>query len=443
MSTLSLSDAAKAIFDDVRDILTIEPRPAWSIIVNGANITTDISARLNSLTLTDAKGFEADMLELCLDDTDGKLDLPPRGAKIQCAIGWKGTGTQLTDKGLYIVDEIEYIGAPDMITIRARSADMRASMSVKRDQSWHDTTLGKIVDEIAARNSLASACHADARPIIIQHEDQATESDASFLSRLCGEHAVIVMIKNGSLLAIPSGAGTTAGGTILPVITITRRSGDRHTFSVSDRESCQAVNAQWHDIRLGKHGTIVADSKGVRDLDADPAEIRKDAAIAQDQADRAQKRATKARALAAKDKSLLAQARAERAAAVASRRTERAKELSAQSQTTTSSAHTPNDPTLPDTGATKTLRHVYGSRYSAERAAKATFQRIQEGTAEFSITLARGREDLLPELPVIVSGFKPQIDNAPWKLGPITHTINETGFTTSIRLAVDISELKD
>lgn len=54
------------------------------------DISEIISERLMSLTLTDNRGFEADMLEIQLDDHDGKLAIPPRNAVLSIAIGWKG-----------------------------------------------------------------------------------------------------------------------------------------------------------------------------------------------------------------------------------------------------------------------------------------------------------------------------------------------------------------
>lgn len=37
-------------------------------------------------------------------------------------------------------------------------------------------------------------------------------------------------------------------------------------------------------------------------------------------------------------------------------------------------------------------------------------QRSQRGIAEFELTLALGRADILPESPLTISGYKPQID---------------------------------
>lgn len=63
--------------------------PAFSISIEGRDITTVLDNRLMSLTLTDNRGFEADQLDLELDDADGKIVLPRRGAVITLALGWK------------------------------------------------------------------------------------------------------------------------------------------------------------------------------------------------------------------------------------------------------------------------------------------------------------------------------------------------------------------
>lgn len=429
--------AASLVEDFVAGIMGAEPAPRWLIAVDGQDITGSITGRLVSLTLTDVRGFEADTLELVLDDSDGRLELPPKGASITCSIGW--AGLPLSEKGKYVVDEIEHSGAPDQLSIRARSADMRGSLGVKRDHSWHNTTIGKIADEIATRNQLQAKVLPKLKDVKIPHLDQTAESDASFMTRLAATHGGMASVKNGYLLVLAAGEATTASGQPLPPVMITRASGDSHRFSVADRESYNAVHAQYHDNTTGKHGIVVADAKGVRLLDGDPNEIRKDAALAKEQADRAQKRATKARERAGKTKTLAAQARAERAEAAAKKRTKRAEELAGQSAQ--ASKAPANDPTLPDTGSAKMLRHIYATRYSAERAAKAAFDAIQRGVATFEITLAQGRPDLLPELPAVVNGFKPQINAAPWLLGTVTHTIADGGFTTKVELEVSVEDL--
>ncbi|EFV2496307.1 phage late control D family protein, partial [Salmonella enterica] len=61
--------------------------PAFSITIEGKDVTTALDVRLMSLTLTDNRGFEADQLDLELDDADGQIVLPRRGAVIHLALG--------------------------------------------------------------------------------------------------------------------------------------------------------------------------------------------------------------------------------------------------------------------------------------------------------------------------------------------------------------------
>ncbi|MJH75845.1 late control protein D, partial [Salmonella enterica subsp. enterica] len=209
------------------DLLNLNSKsPAFSITIEGKDVTTVMDARLISLTLTDNWGFEADQLDLELDDADGLIALPRRGAVIQLALGWKGQ--PLFPKGAFTVDEIEHSGAPDRLTIRARSADFRETLNTRREKSWHQTTVGKVVKEIAARHNLKVALGKDLTDKALDHMDQTNESDASFLMKLARQYGAIASVKDGNLLFIRQGQGRTASGKPLPVITITRKVGDGH-----------------------------------------------------------------------------------------------------------------------------------------------------------------------------------------------------------------------
>ncbi|ECG6599233.1 phage late control D family protein, partial [Salmonella enterica subsp. enterica serovar Poona] len=61
------------------DLLNLNSKsPAFSIVIEGKDVTTVLDTRLMSLTLTDNRGFEADQLDLELDDADGLIALPRR-----------------------------------------------------------------------------------------------------------------------------------------------------------------------------------------------------------------------------------------------------------------------------------------------------------------------------------------------------------------------------
>lgn len=115
------------------------PIPAWRVVLDGVDLTERLAPRLLDLSLTESRGDEADQVDLRVHDHDGRLALPRRGVTLQVAIGYEGSG--LFDKGTFKVDDVEHSGSPDIITIRARSADLTGAVRRRRERSWHDTTL--------------------------------------------------------------------------------------------------------------------------------------------------------------------------------------------------------------------------------------------------------------------------------------------------------------
>ncbi len=232
------------------------PVPAFRITVDGKDIAQLICPRLMNLDLTDNRSIEADQLSITLSDHDGLLTLPPKGAVLRLWLGWSDTG--LVDKGSYTVDEIEHSGAPDVLNIRARSADLRKGFKTKRERSWSNTTLGAVLGDIALGNGL-TACVADALTgLPILQLDQANESDANLISRIGEEFDAVVTVKAGCLLCLPAGGGKTASGADLPHIILTRADGDQHRYLEADRDSYDGVRAYFYDVNSAKKQEAIA-----------------------------------------------------------------------------------------------------------------------------------------------------------------------------------------
>ena len=88
------------------------------------------------------------------------------------------------------------------------------------------------------------------------------------------------------------------------------------------------------------------------------------------------------------------------------------------------------------------LTTIYATKAQAMRAAQAKWDKLQRGVAEFSIMLATGREDIYPEMPVRVSGFKSVIDDQSWIISKVTHNLGGNGFTTAVELEVMLSDVE-
>lgn len=367
--------------------------PAYMLTLDGADITQNFSDRLIGLTMTDNRGFEADQLDIALDDTDGLVELPPRGASLTLWLGWQGSA--LINKGSFTVDEIEHRGAPDTLTIRGRSADFRGSLNSRREQSWHDTTLGVIVETIAQRNKLTASVADSLNAIAIPHIDQTQESDAAFLSRLAERNGASVSVKAGKLLFLKAGSAMTASGKSIPQMTVERGDGDRHQFAIADREAYTGVTAKWLHTR-------------------DP---------------KPQKQKVK---LKRKPREQHLRALQHPKAAKTSTKAKKKKEQEARE----------GEYMAGESDNVLELTTIYATKAQAMRAAQAKWDRIQRGVAEFSITLATGRADLFPETPVAVKGFKRVIDEQAWIISRVVHSLNGSGFTTGLELEVKISDVE-
>ncbi|NWA22133.1 phage late control D family protein [Serratia liquefaciens] len=363
--------------------------PDFSLSLQEKDITQNIRKRLISLSLTDNRGFEADQLDIELDDSDGLMVMPQRNAVLALSLGWKGAA--LTPKGLFTVDEVEHHGSPDTLTIRARSADFRGSLNTRRDESYHDTTLSHIVQKVAARNALKATLAAGLGTIKVSHIDQTQETDAAFLTRLASLNGAVAVVKNGSLLFMRPGNGTTVNGKPLPVFTLTRQDGDQHSFSIADRDAYTGVTASWLNTKQPKPQKVKLQRKpkeqhlrALQHPNAKPAASKKTGKPVEEK---------KGEYLVGAEDNVFV------------------------------------------------IPKVYANKAAAMRAAQAKWEKLQRGAAEFSLSLAMGRANITPETPVRVSGFKAVIDAQDWIVSKVTHSLSNSGFTTALEFEVLLSDV--
>ncbi|HBY4511940.1 TPA: phage late control D family protein [Klebsiella pneumoniae] len=261
--TTDTIDKAKALLDEGAQRFQnyqseLSRVPAFSILMGGKALT-QLDPRVISLELTDNRGFEADELTIAIDDSDGLIELPPRGAELSVSLGWQGE--PLVYKGVYTVDEVAHSGPPDRLEITARSADFRDEFNVKREVSWHDVTVERIVSAIARRYKLTPVISEQLMSAEIDHADQTQESDMSFLTRMADLLGAIATVKNGCLLFILPGGGMSANGKALPEFALTRSSGDRHSFRIADRDAYTGVQAYWLDLEFGKKKKVTVKAR--------------------------------------------------------------------------------------------------------------------------------------------------------------------------------------
>ena len=137
-------------------------KPVFQIIANGTDITPQINDRLLSLEITDEAGLRADAIDIKLDDRDGAIALPPKGATLNVSLGYGGSG--LTYMGAYEVDEMDLAIVPQTMKITGKSADMGGTIKQPKTRNWDDITIKDIVTKIAGEHGLTAAVDQDKGP---------------------------------------------------------------------------------------------------------------------------------------------------------------------------------------------------------------------------------------------------------------------------------------
>ncbi|WP_239993259.1 contractile injection system protein, VgrG/Pvc8 family [Neisseria meningitidis] len=360
--------------------------PAARLTIDGKPFGTDTQSRIISINLTDKSGFEADELTVTLSDHDGRLAFPPISAEIRLFLGYKETG--LVDKGSYKITELSWAGAPDTLTLTALAADVSDKFSEARERSWHKTDLKKIIETIAAEHGYIPIVGKAWQNEKIAHIDQSNESNAAFLSRLAERYDAIATVKHGRLLFVSAGEAATADGKPLPIVRIVRQSGDSYSFKQTDTESYNGVRAYYIDRKTNKKHEII---------------------ITEDNYDPIRKTVTKTYRYKTKRKD----GKTHKTTVKEIKETKKA-DISGKK--------------------IKTLRHTYQSPKTAATGARAAFKKLKRGALEFEITLAAGRPDIAPESPVILQGFKVEIDAEKWVGAEAVHTLDSGGYTTAVKL---------
>ncbi|PTT13608.1 MULTISPECIES: phage late control D family protein [unclassified Pseudomonas] len=230
-------------------------KPTFRIVADGSDITALINDRLLLLRTLDKPGMESDEFELRIDDRDGAVTLPKRGAGIEIYLGYGSNA--LARLGRYTVDDIEASGPPDTLVIRGKASDMRGTGKTTRSGSWENVPLSRIVRDIAARNGWAPECSV---ATIVPRVDQLNESDFNFITRLAKDHDCTAKVADSKLLVLPRQSGQTASGKSLAAVIIRRSDVSRWQFRFTDRTTQKAIKARYQDKKTGELVNLTLDN---------------------------------------------------------------------------------------------------------------------------------------------------------------------------------------
>ncbi|MFT9180354.1 MAG: contractile injection system protein, VgrG/Pvc8 family [Zymomonas mobilis] len=227
--------------------------PDFQILINGTDVSPKIRPRLINLDLHEYAGEQVDTLNIVLDDTDDRLEIPNIDGIIELKFGFKGQ--PLVNKGKFVFESLHYIDPARQLSITAHSAAVESAIKKRKDSSWHGTTLGAILKTIADRNQLTSRIDPTLASLASGSVHQQNESDLALVQRLARERDATGTIKNNHLIFIPKGTTETATGQQLQTLKIQKSAITNYTYDVTHVDA-GAIEAKWHSKKQARYHIV-------------------------------------------------------------------------------------------------------------------------------------------------------------------------------------------
>ena len=184
-------------------------RTEIKLYFKGVNISKELSKYLLSLSYTDKEEDETDDISLSLDDREGKWIRNWLGSGGKEKKAYKGTEIRpiiiqknmlsdgkdkVLDCGVFEIDEVDYSGPPEKVTIKATSIPYKTKLrQTKHNKAWENTTLKNIASRIAKNSNMKLLYESDYNPKY-KRKEQINKTDIVFLKKLCKDAGVSLKV---------------------------------------------------------------------------------------------------------------------------------------------------------------------------------------------------------------------------------------------------------
>ncbi|MER8394096.1 contractile injection system protein, VgrG/Pvc8 family [Mesorhizobium sp. M1340] len=366
--------------------------PFASFSSDGKDITGGLADRLLSVECHDEAEDKSDRVTIELDDrarwSDGAVSaMPLIGSTITVTLGYR-EGESATF-GPYLIDDLDVSSPPRVLKVTGRSAAMPKSFRTPKTKSYHQKTLGSIMQEIAGRNGYEAKIDPALSGIVMRHIDQRNESDMSFATRLAALHDGVARPVAGKLAVAKRGTGKSVTGEALATVTLIEADCSTFSFKYSARDEAGEAG--------GLDGGGGDSAQGAAGAAGDTASGQTDGESIIDLPD---------------DEGGDAEEKGGVRAFWTDLRSGETKEATAGEE------------------PFHDLRYTYHNEAEAQAAADSYKNKSARGKASFGCTIG-GRPSVQAEAKLILSAFRPYIP-AEWRIKSASHVFNSGGYTTAI-----------
>lgn len=187
--------------------MTYARRTGLSVTYNNKELTDELNDDLIDWTYTDNLSGEIDDLQIVLQDAEVHwLNdwFPTKGSILNVVMQrfyWIDNVVKTT-LGKFEVDELSGGGPPSKMTIKALAVPESSSLrGEEKSKAWEKATLKQVISDIAKANGLKFYWETNENPKKDRYE-QESETDLSFLHRLCKEEGLCLKLSNSSIVVL-------------------------------------------------------------------------------------------------------------------------------------------------------------------------------------------------------------------------------------------------
>ncbi len=199
-------------------------RVTLAVSIAGHDAAGAMAPYLLDFEFTDNAHGKADEVQISLHNRDGRWSgpwKPSKGMPVSATIichDWEGPGQTLSlPCGSFKIDEIEFSGPPDKVSIKAVSSTLTTAFrDTKKTRAWENTTFQAVAGQIAGENGLSLMYYGPAYGFA--RKDQRNESDLAFVFRLAHERAMNCKTHDGKLILFDAESAEAQG----PMMSIPR-----------------------------------------------------------------------------------------------------------------------------------------------------------------------------------------------------------------------------
>ncbi len=233
------------------------PKPVFSIIADGVDVTSAISPALISMAIVDGEGTSNDTLSLEIDDLDGNIAAPRTGVVLRALGGYEGN---MRDFGLFSVDSVVYSGWPQKITIGAQAVAAKSLARHRVLKAYSEEefpTYGDIFAAVADAVQVPLRISVSLAQLPNPYQAQQEEDSQEFLLRMGENIGASVTWKAGQIVVVPKGAGQAVSGNALELLRVAVGE-NLIDYTVRQRDAPQhsSVEATWYDRKKNQRMVV-------------------------------------------------------------------------------------------------------------------------------------------------------------------------------------------